>query len=149
MMTYESKYLLTCVVEMFNSLEEAVDKFEFGTQYLPTWYPNGFKFFKAKIADSSETVGLIIDYIRGNERIGVTIFQYKNFKALEYGTVEKDNSIVEVYVYHDVEHFIMTNNAKTNVTWIIGSNMYILSGDFSVSEAKQMIISVYKGCDFL
>ena len=52
-------------------------------------------------------------------------------------------------MYHDVEHFIMTNNAKTNVTWIIGSNMYILSGDFSVSEAKQMIISVYKGCDFL
>lgn len=130
--------------EHYDSLEEALDAYGVGTEYVPKWYPEDFTCNLVNVLDTSDTIKFRAEYICGEKYIGLTVWEYKRLHALELNALEK-NPAVEIYKYGGIQHYIMKNNDTINVTWIEGAEMYTIAGDLSIEEAERMIDSAYEG----
>ena len=131
--------------EHYDSLEEALDAYGVGTECVPKWYPEGFACNLVNVSDTSDAIKIRADYKYGEEHIGVSIWWYKDYRALDSEAIEKDTSDVTSYEYNGVIYHIMENNGRKKVTWIVGSEMYTISGDIPMQELEKMIDSIYKG----
>lgn len=131
-------------MESYDSLEEALDAYGVGTEYVPKWYPEGFACNLVNVLDTSDAIKFRAEYICGEKYIGLTVWEYKSLHALELNALEK-NPAVDIYKSGGIQHYIMKNNDITNVTWITGTEMYTIAGDLSIEEAKRMIDSAYEG----
>ena len=123
-------------VEIFSSLEEALDRFDSESRCLPEWYPSGFTFFNAKVSELADTIKMKADYTNGKKLIALSIWRYKDNRPLYFQSVEKDPSIIEEYIYSGSVYYIMKNNLQVNIAWIVGAEEYTIAGDFSIEEAK-------------
>ena len=133
--------------ESYDSLEEALDAYGVGTEYVPKWYPEGFVCDLVNVRDTSDTINIRAEYCYGERYIGLTIWKYKDHRALDRESIEKDMSDVTSYEYDGVTYYIMENNGRKKVTWIVGSEKYTISGDMPMRELEKMIDSIYEGQD--
>ena len=56
---------------------------------------------------------------------------------------EKDTTEIEIYSVGDVDHYIISNNGDTTVTWYIDDIEYAIGSSLPASEINQIIDSIY------
>ena len=57
---------------------------------------------------------------------------------------ERDDTEIELYNRNGIDHYIMTNNGKTNVIWITGNYECSIGGDITAGEAAKIVDSIYE-----
>ena len=60
------------------------------------------------------------------------------------GIFEKDDTPVEQYVYHQVSHYIFSNNGSTTAAWMVGDTEYFMFASDGAVDMKALIRSAYE-----
>ena len=131
----------------YESLEQALEDYGVTTEYIGILFPNEVSFKKIEVREYSNVVKFSVTYANDGEEITFTIWHYKDSTALELQAAEKLPPDAEIYIKNCIEHYIMDNTTKAAATWIIGTELYYITGDFSLVEAEMMIDSIYEGIE--
>lgn len=128
----------------YSSLLEAINAYGITEMVAPKRYPSGFQISDIKVSPSNDSVKFQAAYENGDKFFTVTVWQFKSAEDANDGTFEKDTSVVSIYDYGDIRHYIMSNNEQLRAAWTNKNFMCSISGDLSEAELKEIIKSVYE-----
>ena len=80
-------------------------------------------------------------YQRGEEFL---IFGVTKHAGAPDNIYEKDDTPVEQYVYHQVSHYIFSNNGSTTAAWMVGDTEYYMFASDGAVDMKALIRSAYE-----
>lgn len=104
---------------------------------LPTMLPDGYK--QVDFVDEKSQGFLYVMYQSGEKNI---IQMQVHLDAIERGvSLEKSEVSPDLYVWNNIECYIVTNFGQKNATWTSDSDVYMISGA-TESELYQMIESI-------
>lgn len=133
------------MVKQYTSLGEALNDNDIEMEYVPKWWPEGFKSNRVRVLDFAESEKIVADYLYKEKQIMFSVRIYKDADALKLYAAEMIPLAIEVYVRDNINYYILDNTETINVSWIVDTKVYMLMGDLSLEDAKRMIDSVYEG----
>ena len=80
-------------------------------------------------------------YQRGEEFL---IFGVTKHAGAPDNIYEKDDTPVEQYVYHQVSHYIFSNNGSTTAAWMVGDTEYYMFASDGAVDMKALNRSAYE-----
>ena len=109
------------------------------TEGLPTWVPRDYAVsaIAVKLSDGVLKCSAIYDSTRG----GLVIRVIEHTMALSTEAKELD-SLGSVYTHNQTEYYILTDDGVTKAGWQDGMLSYVISGQISEAEIKEMINSI-------
>ena len=99
----------------YNSLQEALDDFGITEALAPTWIPDGYSLYSIDISETPVKRVFIALYQKENAELTVSITDVGNGADI---TIEKDDSNVNIYGSGGIDHYIMSNFARTKAVWL-------------------------------
>ena len=131
-------------IEYYNSLEDALKYRGATTKYAGIHLPEGYILHDVRVFEGTNATKIHAEYTYEEKEILFTIWHYKDSTSLELQAAEKLPADAECYTRNGIDHYIMSNSGEsTVVTWVVGSELYRISGDFSDMQALQMIESIH------
>lgn len=128
----------------YNDLQSALDDHGVTGNFVPTWIPEHFTSWTIE-TQINEYLGIITaSYSDNSGKELNTFYIVHNTDDGNYNTYQKDEYPIEIFVYNDIEHYIMTNLGRTSVVWLVGNIECSMIGEISQEEAEQNIISIYE-----
>lgn len=123
----------------YHSLYEALAANGISTEGLPTWVPRDYAVsaIAVKLSDGVLKCSAIYDSTRG----GLVIRVIEHTMALSTEAKELD-SVGSVYTHNQTEYYILMDNGVTKAGWQDGMLSYVISGQISEAEIKEMINSI-------
>ena len=123
----------------YHSLAEALKCNGIDTDGLPTWIPQDYSIsgVTAKITDGVTRCVAVFESERGELTMRVTAYSMENTAATE----ERDETSV-CYSRGGVDYYIMSNYDQSKVGWQLGLNTYVIGGQISENEVKEIIDSI-------
>lgn len=123
----------------YHSLYEALAANGISTEGLPTWVPRDYAVsaIAVKLSDGVLKCSAIYDSTRG----GLVIRVIEHTMALSTEAKELD-SLGSVYTHNQTEYYILTDDGVTKAGWQDGMLSYVISGQISEAEIKEMINSI-------
>jgi len=106
-----------------------------------TWIPDGFMLSDFTVVPTPGQTLFYALFSADTRSITIQIVMLSDISIRSY---EKDESEVVLYPHNGIDHYIMTNNGKTNAVWSTGNFECSIVGDVTVDEVKQMIDSIYE-----
>ena len=130
--------------QYYDSLEAALDAYGVTTEYVGIQFPEGYVFSDVYVRMHADAIKIVASYTCGEAEILLIFWHYKDSTSLEFQAAEKLPADAECYTRNGIDHYIMSNSGEsTVVTWVVGSELYRISGDFSDMQALQMIESIH------
>lgn len=134
----------------YASLQDALDAYGITEQIAPKWIPKEYA-AESVTAITTESGASISALYVSDEKVQATgqnkaIYVNINFDRSGEGYlhVQKESDDPEVYMVHDVEHYIMTNAEDLVATWRREDcDCFIGGNSFSSSDLKTIIDSIY------
>ena len=123
----------------YHSLIEALKCNGIDADGLPTWIPQDYSISSvtAKITDGVTRCVAVFESERGELTMRVTAYSMENTSATE----ERDETSV-CYSKGNVDYYIISNYDESKVAWQLGLNTYVIGGQISENEAKEIIDSI-------
>lgn len=123
----------------YHSLYEALAANGISTEGLPTWVPRDYAVsaIAVKLSDGVLKCSAIYDSTRG----GLVIRVIEHTMALSTEAKELD-PLGSVYTHNQTEYYILTDDGVTKAGWQDGMLSYVISGQISEAEIKEMINSI-------
>lgn len=123
----------------YHSLYEALAANGISTEGLPTWVPRDYAVsaIAVKLSDGVLKCSAIYDSTRG----GLVIRVIEHTMALSTEAKELD-SLGSVYTHNQTEYYILMDDGVTKAGWQDGMLSYVISGQISEAEIKEMINSI-------
>lgn len=123
----------------YHSLTEALKCNGIDADGLPTWIPQDYSISSvtAKITDGVTRCVAVFESERGELTMRVTAYSMENTSATE----ERDEMSV-CYSKGNVDYYIISNYDQSKVAWQLGLNTYVIGGQISENEAKEIIDSI-------
>lgn len=123
----------------YHSLYDALAANGISTEGLPTWVPRDYAVsaIAVKLSDGVLKCSAIYDSTRG----GLVIRVIEHTMALSTEAKELD-SLGSVYTHNQTEYYILTDDGVTKAGWQDGMLSYVISGQISEAEIKEMINSI-------
>ena len=123
----------------YHSLYEALAANGISTEGLPTWVPRDYAVsaIAVKLSDGVLKCSAIYDSTRG----GLVIRVIEHTMALSTEAKELD-SVGSVYTHNQTEYYILMDDGVTKAGWQDGMLSYVISGQISEDEIKEMIDSI-------
>lgn len=120
------------------SFQEFLERNKIDCSMIPTWIPDGFVLEKVEkdIMPGMEMYRAF--YRNGEDEIKIDI---KTYSPTDSSKVEIDDSVA-VYENSGIIYYIFLNKDQLQVVWMAQSYECVVSGDFSLEEAKKMINSI-------
>lgn len=132
-------------IEAYSSLEESLEEYGIVTAQNRITFPDGYSLQHLRVREHSDAVKFVAVYSNGTEEIAFTIWHYNDSTSLELNAAEKIPEDADSYDLYGITFYVIENTENTSVLWIDGTEKYTLWGPISISQAKQMIDSLYKG----
>jgi len=109
------------------------------TDGLPTWIPQDYSIsgVTAKITDGVTRCVAVFESERGELTMRVTAYSMENTAATE----ERDETSV-CHSRGGVDYYIISNYDQSKVGWQLGLNTYVIGGQISENEVKEIIDSI-------
>lgn len=123
----------------FHSLEEALEASGIDSTNCPKWVPNDYRLAYVNANQTNEFMKFSALY--ESER-GELLIRVMQFTKSEWSTVEERETGGHLYSHNGIEYYIISNDGITKAGWNIGECSYLVSGQLSESELKQMIDSI-------
>lgn len=126
-------------IMMDHSLAEALAQNGIDATGLPTWIPRDYSIYSitSKVSDGIVKCVAEFESNRGDLMMRVTSYAMENTIAVE----ERDESS-RCYSKGNVDYYIISNNDQVKISWQIGLNAYVIGGQISENEAKEIIDSI-------
>lgn len=123
----------------YHSMYEALAANGISTEGLPTWVPRDYAVsaIAVKLSDGVLKCSAIYDSTRG----GLVIRVIEHTMALSTEAKELD-SVGSVYTHNQTEYYILMDDGVTKAGWQDGMLSYVISGQISEAEIKEMINSI-------
>lgn len=123
----------------YHSLAEALAQNGIDATGLPTWIPRDYSIYSitSKVSDGIVKCVAEFESKRGDLMMRVTSYAMENTIAVE----ERDESS-RCYSKGNVDYYIISNNDQVKISWQIGLNAYVIGGQISENEAKEIIDSI-------
>lgn len=123
----------------FHSLEEALEANGIESSGLPTWVPRDYTLADVTVRLTDGLVKCTATY--ESERGELTIRVIKYFMA-DAALAEEREADGSVYLKDGVEYYLISNYEQSKAGWQIGLNSYVISGQISETELKEIIDSI-------
>lgn len=123
----------------FHSLEEALEASGIDSTNCPKWVPNDYRLVYVNANQTNEFMKFSALY--ESER-GELLIRVMQFTKSEWSTVEEREAGGHLYSHNGIEYYIISNDGITKAGWNIGECSYLISGQLSERELKQMIDSI-------
>jgi len=127
---------------VYQSLRDAMDKYEITTELIPNWIPDGYVESSVKTQETPTQRVFIAVYECGEESIRIRIADYLNTYPVQ---VEQSDSLIEVYTVNGIDYYLFRNENQIQAAWINGRFECVIFAPFSLEEIKTMIDSIEKG----
>ena len=101
------------------------------------WENGGLYSITSKVSDGIVKCVAEFESNRGDLMMRVTSYAMENTIAVE----ERDESS-RCYSKGNVDYYIISNNDQVKISWQIGLNAYVIGGQISENEAKEIIDSI-------
>lgn len=126
----------------YASLQEALDSLNENFDYIPTWIPEGYVLDRIDIDRTPVQRDYIALYVKDGKLFNISV---RFLIETDPQKQEANENIIETYVVHGKEYYIISNNERISVMWKQDSYECNISGDLTVDEMKQMINSIPEG----
>ena len=123
----------------YNSLQEALIEFGINQKLVPTWIPDGYILAEVEVFRNPAEKSFYAEYLKNEDYLQISIRQRMGSDPEQ---VEKNEDFIEAYIANGVAYYIVQNNRRIQVTWVVGDFEGTIAGDITVEEAKLMINSI-------
>lgn len=127
---------------VYSSIDDALTAYGIDESLMPS-LPEDYALSRLTVTETAERLGFIAEYTDAPRVITVSIARHGDGSDA-FATHEKDAGEVVIHRAGGIEHYVMTNLDNTIITWINGSFECSVRGEFSVSDAEEMIDSIYE-----
>lgn len=107
---------------------------------VPMWLPEGFTLSELRDFPMRGGSKLYAKFNKGSSDISIT-YRISTDITTKF---EKEDSLVEVYDYGDVSHFIMDNDEKLSVIWTVDGVECSILTDIDKEDVYKTIKSIYR-----
>ena len=107
---------------------------------VPMWLPEGFALSELRDFPMRGGNKLYAKFSKGSSDISIT-YRISTDISTKF---EKEDSLVEVYDYSDVSHFIMDNVEKLSTTWIVDGVECVINANVTKEDIYTIIKSIYR-----
>lgn len=123
----------------YHTLEEALAANGIDASGCPTWVPRDYSLYSVRSRAADDVIKCTASYesTRGELLIRVAHYSMENAASTEE---RKDGG--SLYTHNGVGYYIVTNNGWSKAGWDIGLNSYVISGQISEDELKEIINSI-------
>lgn len=127
----------------YHSLEEALDAYDMFPERIPQWIPVDYALYSVDVLDITSLRQCSATYMsdRGELLIRATMFPNS-----WNGRTERNNN-GEKYEKDGVTYYLVTNQGLTKAGWEYGNVSYVISGQITEQELKNMIDSIPEGAN--
>lgn len=108
---------------------------------VPTWIPEEFEKQEFTSYELPQCKDYHVHHRRGEKELN---FEVKEWFVEVPLQIERSSSLLEVYMLAGIDYYIFENNKQLQVAWMNNNYECLISGDISLSEAKQIIDSIKK-----
>lgn len=126
----------------YHSLEEALDAYDMGPDQIPNWIPEDYTLYTVDTLDTDILVQCSASYIssRGELLIRATRFPDNDWS----GRTERDDGGSK-YEVNGTTYYLVTNQDLSKAGWEYNDISYVISGQITEQELKNMIESIAEG----
>lgn len=123
----------------YHSLEEALEAYGMGPDQIPNWIPEDYRLLSVDIIDTGSLIQCSASYIanRGELLIRATRFWDEDWS----GRAER-NTEGEEYEKDGLVYYLTTNQGLGKAGWGYKDVSYVISGNITEQELKNMIDSI-------
>lgn len=123
----------------YHSLEEALEAYDMGPDQIPNWIPEDYRLLSVDIIDTGSLIQCSASYIanRGELLIRATRFWDEDWS----GRAER-NTEGEEYEKDGLVYYLTTNQELGKAGWGYKDVSYVISGNITEQELKNMIDSI-------
>ena len=126
----------------YDSLQDALDQAKLPFDMIPTWMPDGYVLERIDIDETPVQRDYIALYVKDGKLFNISV---RFLIETDPQKQEANENIIDTYIVHGKEYFIISNNERISVMWKQDSYECNISGDLTVDEMKQMINSIPEG----
>ena len=124
---------------VYQSLRDALDKYNMPTAFAPNWIPEGYVDLGVKVQETPAQRVLIAIYEQGENSIRIRISDYMDKYPVQ---IEQSDTLEEVYSKNGIDYYIFNNNGQIQAVWIQDHYECYISGPLTLSEIKNIIDSI-------
>lgn len=123
----------------YRSLEAALRDNGITTDGLPTWIPRDYALSEVSVKASDGWVKCTAFYQSERGEMLIRVISYSTY---DMGMAEEREEGGTRYSHNGTDYYIVSNLEQSKVGWQVGTNSYVVSGQFSEKEARKIIDSV-------
>lgn len=123
----------------YNSLQDALDRFEIDQRLAPTWVPDGYELAEVEVFRNPAEKSFYAEYMKNEEYLQISIRQRMGGDPEQ---VEKNEHFIEAYIANDITYYLFQNLERTHAIWIVDDFEGLIAGDLTIDEIKMMIDSI-------
>ena len=113
---------------------------------LPAWKPEGFELESVTSRQIHESIFLwkAEYYSKDGQPLILSVKSANDITSLVYleTMVESDVNMQDEIISDGISYYVMSNLRATSVAWVDDANQIVVTGNFSFTDAKTMIISI-------
>ena len=113
---------------------------------LPAWKPEGFELESVTSRRIHESIFLwkAEYYSKDGQPLILSVKSANDITSLVYleTMVESDVNMQDGMISDGISYYVMSNLRATSVAWVDDANQIVVTGNFSFTDAKTMIISI-------
>lgn len=113
---------------------------------LPAWKPEGFELESVTYRQIHESIFLwkAEYYSKDGQPLILSVKSANDITSLVYleTMVESDVNMQDEIISDGISYYVMSNLRATSVAWVDDANQIVVTGNFSFTDAKTMIISI-------
>ena len=126
----------------YSSFQEALEQGNVPVWFIPTYMPEGFTLMDITVEQSPILKKYTAIYANEEDVLRITVQDYLNEDPV---FVEQSDGLVEAYTKDGITYYLLENNNRTQVVWIVDSYECRITGELTIDTLKLMINSIEKG----
>ena len=119
---------------------EAVTELGITDPVVPMWLPDGFEVKEVKNYEFEKDKSLAVEIANYDSFVILTVNVHSDIVPFQH---EKDTESVKIVEVAGIEHYLMSNAGKHNITWIIDNIECSIATDCEEEEVHRILNSIY------
>lgn len=126
----------------YHSLKEALDAYDMGPDQIPNWIPEDYRLLSIDISDMGTLTQCSANYTSSR---GEILIRATRFKDDDWSGRTERNNDGEKYEANGLAYYLVSNQDLFKAGWEYDDVSYVISGQVTEQELKNMINSIAEG----
>lgn len=126
----------------YHSLAEALEAYDMEPNQIPTWIPQDYQLSSVDVLDTGSLTQCTASFTSSR---GELLFRATSFPDGDWSGRSEKNNDGEEYIKNGSIYYVVTNQELCKAGWDYEGISYVISGNVTEQELKEMIDSISKG----